>query len=353
MKKLTYEEVKAYFEKEGYTLVSKEYKRAIEKLDVICPNGHEYSISINSFKKGYRCTKCTGNRGRWTYDEVKTFIEKEGYQLLSTEYKTNSDKLILKCPKGHEWNVRFADFKSGQRCGHCANKHMATEQVKEYVESQGYKFLSNEYINAKEKYLFQCSCGNIFEKSYDAFHSGQRCPICANKRKVDNQRLPYEQVKNDVESYGYKLISKTYKKAHAKITVECDHGHRYDVTYRNFQNGHRCPICKISKGEKRIMNYLDSHNKDYIYDQPYFDDLLSPIGNPLRPDFILEKDKIWIEYDGEFHYKKYYEEQNFKEIQTHDKIKNEYAKKHGWKLIRIPYWDFDNIEEILEINMNQ
>ena len=34
--------------------------------------------------------------------------------------------------------------------------------------------------------------------------------------------------------------------------------------------------------------------------------------------------------------------------QKYDKRKDEYAKKHGWKLIRIPYWEFDNIEKILE-----
>ena len=32
----------------------------------------------------------------------------------------------------------------------------------------------------------------------------------------------------------------------------------------------------------------------------------------------------------------------------YNKRKDEYAKKHGWKLIRIPYWEFDNIENILE-----
>ena len=68
----------------------------------------------------------------------------------------------------------------------------------------------------------------------------------------------------------------------------------------------------------------------------------------LRPDFILPDYKIWIEYDGEFHYEKMYEGDYSDEIRIHDKRKDEYAKKHGWKLIRIPYWEFDNIENILE-----
>ena len=31
-----------------------------------------------------------------------------------------------------------------------------------------------------------------------------------------------------------------------------------------------------------------------------------------------------------------------------DSIKREYAKKHNIELLEIPYWDFDNIEQILE-----
>ena len=35
-----------------------------------------------------------------------------------------------------------------------------------------------------------------------------------------------------------------------------------------------------------------------------------------------------------------------------DKIKDEYAKEHDWKLIRIPYWEYDNIENILIKELN-
>jgi len=34
-------------------------------------------------------------------------------------------------------------------------------------------------------------------------------------------------------------------------------------------------------------------------------------------------------------------------LQYHDKLKNEYCKKHNIKLVRISYKDFKNIEAIL------
>ena len=95
------------------------------------------------------------------------------------------------------------------------------------------------------------------------------------------------------------------------------------------------------------MHYLNNRKINYIYDEPYFKDLLSNKGNPLRPDFILPDYKIWIEYDGEFHYRKMYNDDGHEKIKVHDEIKDKYAKSHGWKLIRIPYWEFNSIENIL------
>ena len=107
----------------------------------------------------------------------------------------------------------------------------------------------------------------------------------------------------------------------------------------------------ISKGERAIINYLDNENIDYIYDEPYFDDLLSQFGNPLRPDFIIEDRKIWIEFDGKQHYEYGYFNDGLLDLMNskyRDKLKDEYANKNGWKLIRIPYWNLNKIEEILK-----
>ena len=68
-------------------------------------------------------------------------------------------------------------------------------------------------------------------------------------------------------------------------------------------------------------------------------------------DFYLTEYNICIEYDG----KQYYEpveyfggEKAFKETKKRDATKNNYCQNNDIKLIRIPYWEFDNIENILE-----
>ena len=70
----------------------------------------------------------------------------------------------------------------------------------------------------------------------------------------------------------------------------------------------------------------------------------------MRPDFILPEYKIWIEFDGVQHYKiiNYFGGlDKFITLKIHDTFKNIYAKEHGYRMIRIPYWNINNIEHIL------
>ena len=76
----------------------------------------------------------------------------------------------------------------------------------------------------------------------------------------------------------------------------------------------------------------------------------------MRPDFVLPKSRIWIEFDGIQHkeYKEGFHQSYESYIATkeNDEIKNKYAKENNWKLIRIKQCDFKNIEEIINNLLN-
>ena len=117
--------------------------------------------------------------------------------------------------------------------------------------------------------------------------------------------------------------------------------------------GNGCPICNSSKGEKRIIKYLESNNIKYK-PQCSFDGCKNI--NSLLFDFYLPTYNLAIEYDGEYHSRiiKYKNEpfvvakKRFLRQQTNDNIKNKYCDKHNIKLIRIPYTEFNEIENILD-----
>lgn len=68
--------------------------------------------------------------------------------------------------------------------------------------------------------------------------------------------------------------------------------------------------------------------------------------NLLFFDFYLPNYNCCIEYDGEQHYKKTkFSHDDFGKRKIRDEIKNKYCDKNKIKLIRIPYWEYNKINE--------
>lgn len=290
-----------------------------------------------------------------TLEYIKSKVEENGYTFISME-KVKDDKgrgqinVTIKCPKGHITTKRWSNIRDNKKCTKCTgNKKFTLDEIKEYVESFGYKFLSNVYNGKDKKYDFMCDKGHKYSTSYAVFRRGFRCPHCSGKSKYT-----INQVREIIEKEGYKLLSTEYKSALDYIIVQCDEKHEpYEVKFSDFNNNERrCPHCKKSKGEKRISEVLDNMNIKY-HTQYKFEDCKSIKCLPF--DFYIKDMNILIEFDGEGHYKPIYWHGN-KEVAfdvfvgtiIRDTIKNDYCKKNNINLIRIPYWKFDKIEEILK-----
>lgn len=286
---------------------------------------------------------------KFTYDFVKRYIEELGYILLENEYKGNGAKMKIQCDKGHEFEMRFSQlYNRGRKCPRCggtAKKRI--EDIQEYIESQNYELLSTEYIKATSKLKMKCDKGHEFEMSWNNFKNhGQRCPSCMRKNQK-YKTYSYEYVKEYIENSGYELISKEYKGCKESITVKCPKHGEWTCTFDNFKNADsRCPKCKNSKGENEVSRILNQLGVKYINKYKFADCKYKRV---LEFDFYLEDYNTVIEYDGEFHYAvtNRNSKEDFVLQQKRDMIKNEYCHKNNIKMIRIPYWDFDNIENIL------
>jgi len=187
--KLSYSIVKSYIESFGYSLISKVYTNNSTKLLMRCPDDHSFSMIFNSFQNGRRCSVCFGTH-KYSYEYVRNFINKDGYTLLSDSYKNNRTKLLVKCDKDHEYEVTFGNFISGFRCPICVgNKRHTYDHTKSYIESFGYQLLSSDYKNTKTKLTLRCMYGHKFNMMYNAFKAGNRCPICnANNKSSKGER---------------------------------------------------------------------------------------------------------------------------------------------------------------------
>ena len=355
------EYIKREFEKEGYKLLSTEYKNNSTKLLVQCDKGHEYEVAFNNFKQGRRCPYCAENV-KYTYEEVKKYVESFGYELFSEEYENANEYILINPPCEHEpYEVTFSAFKNqGQRCPKCKGSRISEVlktphyEIKEYVESFGYELLNEECINGRTEILVKCPNPDheAYEVRFSAFkNQNSRCPKCYEEQRGEKSKLSYRYIQLEIEKEGYKLLSDEYEDAKSKIKIKCPKGHEYETTWNKFQQEKRCPICNESKGEREITKILDKLNIKYIK-QYRFEDCKFKQCLPF--DFYLPKYNCCIEYDGRQHFEivDYFGGlDGFIDTKIRDTIKNEYCKKNNIKLIRIPHWDYDKIEEILELEL--
>ncbi len=306
-----------------------------------------------------------------THNEfIKKFHEKNSNANnidILEQYIVSSKKIKCKCKIcGYIWRVLPRDLlHKNVGCVECFNKRRGDNRQKTHEEFIKELAEKNPNIEVMDKYTnvfvdIECKCkicNHIWKvKPYSVLQK-HGCPMCANKHRNDSNRKTHEKfIKELTEKNSDIEVLEKYTNRTTKILCKCKiDGYEWEVTPASLLQGTGCPSCNSSKGEKKIKDFLNKINQSFIYDEPYFKDLYGVNNGLLRPDFIIEDKKIWIEYDGKGHFEPInwkgqnqdIVEYNFKIAKYHDELKNKYAKENGWKLIRIPYWDFDNIEEIL------
>ena len=191
-KKLTYELVKSYFEKDGYIPKFTEYINSITKLDYICPNGHRHSISWNKWSQSKRCPHCAGN-GKPKFADIIASFEKYYYVLLSQQYINSKSKLDFICPNGHDHSISWNNWQKGERCGKCNNWGLLSYKlIMHSFELADYELVSKEYINSATKLCCICPNGHEYKVTWDNWKQGQRCYRCN-----DNNTSKFEQEVKD------------------------------------------------------------------------------------------------------------------------------------------------------------
>ena len=111
-----------------------------------------------------------------------------------------------------------------------------------------------------------------------------------------------------------------------------------------------CNICHgVSKGENEIARTLKQLSIDFEKQKKFADCKYK--GNLYFDFYVQFYGKTYlIEYDGIQHFKPvdfFGGIEAFKLSKIRDKIKDDYCKNNDYVLLRIPYYNFDNISQIL------
>ena len=296
-----------------------------------------------------------------TYDLVKQEFDERGYELISTEYVNNSTKLQYICPKHRTKGVleiTFANFTKGRGCPYCSGRVRKTQEEYEadLAEKKPTIKVVGKYVNLKTKIEHECLvCGYHWDVLPDnMLHMPNGCPKCGKRAPLTRDEVirRVAEIDDSIEVIG------EYVGYNTKMAFRCKKCDKVWLAKpNNIFFGKGCPRCKSSKGEKEISRVLDELHIDYGT-QFKFQDCKDE--HPLPFDFYIPEKNICIEYDGRQHFEpctfggitKERAIENFELAKEHDKIKDEYCQANNITLIRIPYWEYENIEQILSLHLH-
>lgn len=272
------------------------------------------------------------------------------YTLVS-EYIKGSEKVdLLHKECGEIYRVTPNHFfYDNTRCRCQWNTKPPEVFEKEFNEAaQGEYLQLDEYRRTHSKIRIKHKdCGHIFSMTPNAFLRGQRCPECFGNRVKTTEEFSREV---DELSDGEFSLETEYVNNRTQVIIrhiECDK--TYSVTPKDFLRGNRCPYCKQSKGERLVRRILDKHQVDYEIEKAFGD--LKVNHQKLPFDFYLPKYNLLIEYDGIQHFKEvqyFGGAEKLKSQKRRDSLKNDYANRKGYNLLRIPYtYSNKQVEEVI------
>jgi hypothetical protein len=278
------------------------------------------------------------------------------------------------CPKGHTYVAKCIDRAFGRGCPYCAGKKvcpdncLATlypELAKNWHPTRNENIKPTDVVSGTGKaYWWQCSKGHEYKsKCTDIVQNAKRgkgvgCPYCAGKKVCPDNCLAFLHPDIAAEWHPTKngniLPKDVLSNTHKKYWWLCSSGHEWEARcHDRVGKGNGCPYCKESRGEKRIAKYL-TVNKYKFHRQVKFIDC--KLERPLPFDFMIEDPRqSLIEYQGKQHYfpggfgaSKESAEKEFVDVVKRDAKKTQWCEQSHRNLLIIPYWEFDNIENILQ-----
>jgi very-short-patch-repair endonuclease len=288
--------------------------------------------------------------GEFINESNKIFKCKYVYDLCN--YVSNKVKVNIRCLEHGIFTKTPSNHLRGQGCPKCMLEKISSNNIifidKAKIKHNNlYTYENVKYVSNKIKVDITCIKHGSYKQSPNTHLSGQGCPTCSKRGKLTSEIFINRGLDIHNSFYDYKLVC--YVNIRTKIDIICPiHGIFKQSPEKHILRKQGCPKCKSSKGERAISKYLDKINIEYITEHKFHD-----LGHK-RFDFYLPSLNICIEYDGRQHFEsiKHFggEKQYLIQIES-DKIKDKYCLDNGINIIRIPYWDFDNIEDILK-NIN-
>lgn len=298
---------------------------------------------------------------KFEISEISSLLNERGYFLEENFiYKNCLTPMTMLDKEGYKYSLSFDCFKTIvlRGCGKpdriAKSNPFSLDNIKHWIklEERPYSLECNGFVSSVEKNIhLKCSvCNNEWDSCWNYIQTNRGCPTCSTRRRGLKRRLSLESVLSGFSKVNAKIVNpEEYISTEIPVQTQClICGNIWSTSYHHIRREQSCPRCKMSHGERRVNDYLLSKNVVFTPQKKFSK---CRYKKKLPFDFYLDEYNICVEYHGEQHYRPYSYfggESDFEEGQIRDKIKEDFCKNNNIKLIIIPYWEYQNIEIIMD-----
>lgn len=370
--KLTFQEISQRakeIHKTKYILLESSFIDTTTEMKIWCNVCQKYfKQKPSNHLNGSGCPTC-GNKRKNKERQIKAKKEfpqkvflKHGdrYDLSKFTYTSAHETSIAICKIHGEFPISPANLLSGRGCRDCGIQRRALLKIKRARD----KFISAVYIKYDNmvdlsQFIYLCNFTRSiaickihgeFLISPSNLLGGNGCPDCVKEKRT---ALSIKKAEKKFRSDFYKkyknkfdLCKFIYLGRRIRSIAICQTHGEFLITAESLLAGHGCLRCNASLGEIEISRCLDSLKINFSSEVSF-----SSLYTRRKFDFYFPDYDLYVEYQGIQHYEPiafFGGEKGFKLRQIKDQYKRDWCKENNHRLLEIPYWDFDKIEEILK-----
>lgn len=283
---------------------------------------------------------------------VREIIASHGGRWISGRYENAKSPLAVECEGGHPFRTNYDRLQQGKWCRICRSLHRPARyahsiaNMRALARKRGGACQSQEYRGLRVPLTWKCKSHGTFKAAPGNVIFGKTwCPTCGLKKRSRSRRRPLTDVKRFVASMRGTILSGLSgftSGRRSRLKIRCARGHIWSPTVDSLRNAKSwCGRCRNPRRGEQIARAIFEQTFGYKFSCCRPDFLARRGRRGLELDGYCEELRLAFEYQGPRH--------AFPVQKVRDARKRSLCKKHGVRLLEIPYVERPTISRVAEV----
>ncbi|RBB41297.1 hypothetical protein DPV79_06615 [Burkholderia reimsis] len=196
----------------------------------------------------------TDSKHHPSLEKLKLYVETFGWRCLSDTWAGYHTRYVFECGRGHRFERHATPllYRAGKQpvCAECEDEAIRESWLAK-VAGQGGELVRGTFTGLLEYYRLRCAEGHEWETQGRKISEGSWCPSCAHEASARRNLLSdgLKRLRAAARAHGGRCLATAYTGARSYYPVECVKGHRWEAEGGEILRGTWCLRCARSASQ--------------------------------------------------------------------------------------------------------